>query len=201
MLLLRSQLNNITCKRIYGNPKTWIWQPLWPNTFQNHHIDLCLLLYNISEGSYTTKKPATLKLWKIQGKTAENRKNAEFSENTAVVVLAILSFDFSVSKMVSWKKIIILDLIEKKLVALPMAMAAILDFGLWRLNAEKKLAGTSFILNLLSKRLQKTWWGQFRGGGARGPYLMTLLFKQRPKLQQKHWFSFYNYKQWYAFAL
>ena len=60
--------NNITCKRMYGNPRTWIWQPLWPKTFQNHHIELCLLLYGISEGSYTPKKPVTMKLSKIRGK-------------------------------------------------------------------------------------------------------------------------------------
>ena len=67
--------NNITCKGMYGNPKTWIWQPLRPKTFQNDHIELCLLLYNISEGSYTPKKPVTMKLSKIRGKTAENSKN------------------------------------------------------------------------------------------------------------------------------
>jgi len=43
--------------------------------FQNHHIELYLLLYNISEGSYTPKKPVTMKLSKIRGKTAENSKN------------------------------------------------------------------------------------------------------------------------------
>ena len=67
--------NNITCKRMYGNPKTWIWQPLWPKTFQNHHIQLCLLLYNISEGSYTPKKPVTMKLSKIRGKPQKIAKN------------------------------------------------------------------------------------------------------------------------------
>ena len=60
--------NNNTCKRMYGNPKTWIWQLLWPKTFQNNHIQLCLLLYNISEGSFTPKKPVTMKLSKIRGK-------------------------------------------------------------------------------------------------------------------------------------
>ena len=69
-------MNNITCKRMHGNPKTWIWQPLWPKTFQNDHIELCLLLYNISEGSYTPKKPVTMKLSKIQGKPQKIAKKS-----------------------------------------------------------------------------------------------------------------------------
>ena len=124
--------NNITCKRMYGNPKTWIWQPLWPKTFQNHHIELYLLLYNISEGSYTPKKPVTMKLSKIRGKTAENSKNRRIQlkyreggfGNTFIRFPAL---EYGILK----KKIIILDPIEKKLVAPPKAMAAILDFGLW----------------------------------------------------------------------
>ena len=82
--------NNITCKRMYGNPKTWIWQPLWPKTCQNHHIELCLLLNNISEGSYTPKKPVTMKLSKIRGKpqkiTLKSRKPQKIHAKLATLM-------------------------------------------------------------------------------------------------------------------
>ena len=124
--------NNITCKRMYGNPKTWIWQPLWPNTCQNYHIELCLLLNNISEGSYTPKKPVTMKLSKIRGKPQKIAKNRRIQRKYrgsgfGNTFIRFLGLENGILK----KNFIILDPIEKKLVAPPKAMAAILDFGLW----------------------------------------------------------------------
>ena len=90
------------------------------------------VISNSNSNSNTPNKPVTMKLSKIRGKPQKIAKNRRIQRKYrgsgfGNTFIRFLGLENGILK----KKIIILDPIEKKLVAPPMAMAAILDFGLW----------------------------------------------------------------------
>ena len=67
-------------------------------------------------------------------------------------------------------KIFVLSAIAKKLAEPYQGLAAILDYELWEPWAEKISAATSVIRHNIYQRLQKSWWGDFRGGVPMAPH-------------------------------
>ena len=75
MLLLRITSHASACMATLRHGSG---NPCDQKTFQNPHIELYLLLYNISEGSYTPKKPVTMKF-------RENRRKSQKPPNSAKI--------------------------------------------------------------------------------------------------------------------